>query len=74
MEGTVDNKVLKCLPHTCFIFTLPFYNVLNDSGARLQKNINPHYQIQFVELLAYSFECDQQNFLEFIDIFIQGCI
>lgn len=43
LDGTVDSKPLKCLPLTCFIFTHPFYNLLKDSGARLQENVEPDY-------------------------------
>jgi len=45
LEESVDYKPLKCLPLTCFIFTHPFYNLLKDSGARLQENVEPDYQV-----------------------------
>jgi hypothetical protein len=40
----------------------------------LHQNIEPDYQVQFVELLAYSFEGSEENVINFIEIFTAGCI
>lgn len=52
LKGRVGREPFFFLPHTCFMFTVPFYNVLKDGGNILVENVDPNYKSFLIDLLA----------------------
>lgn len=58
-----------CLPNTCFMFTDPILSNLKKGGDFLHENLDRNYLKLFIHILAYSFEDDEKNFNETIQLY-----